>query len=88
MDLLGEYEKQNPQPVRAAPQRRPYQEYGFFIRLVMRLSGGRIQNTRQASYILLAAAGIILLTAILVFLGAFGFSSSPSPLHPPLGTGQ
>ncbi|MBI3442619.1 MAG: hypothetical protein HY007_02540 [Candidatus Sungbacteria bacterium] len=55
MDILGEYEKQNPQPVRAAPQRQLADEYGFFIRLVMRLSGWKIENSRQASYVLLAA---------------------------------
>lgn len=81
MDILEAYEKQNPQPVRAAPQRQPTDEYGFFIRLVMRLSNGKIQNIRQASYVLLAAAGVILLAAILVFLEASGFFSSAKPLY-------
>jgi len=88
MDILGAYEKQNPQPVQQALQRSQSSEYGFFIRLVMRLSGGRIENTRQASYVLLAIAGVIMVAAISVFLGVFGFSSSTSPLHLPLGTGQ
>ncbi len=81
MDLLEQYEKQNPRVVQAAPQRRPTDEYGFFIRLVMRLSNGKIQNIRQASYVLLAAAGVVMLAAILVFLGASGFFTGAKPLY-------
>lgn len=88
MDILGAYEKQNTPAVQPIAQRQQSSEYGFFIRLVMRLSGGKITNMRQASYVLLAAAGVILLAAIVVFLGASGFSSSVRPLHTPLGTGQ
>lgn len=88
MDILEAYEKQNPRVVQVAPQRQQSPEHGFFIRLVMRLSGGRIENSHQASYVLLAAAGVILLAAIVVFLGGFDFFSGAKPLHVPLGTGQ
>lgn len=89
MDILQAYEKQRPQPIQASPQRQPTDEYGFFIRLVMRLSNGKIQNVKQASYVLLAAAGVILLAAALVFLEASGFFTgttslySTDPLHLP-----
>jgi hypothetical protein len=81
MDILEQYEKQNPQPVQTASQRQPAYEYGFFIRLVMRLSGGKIENTRQASYVLLAVVGAILLAAVLVLFGALGFSSTAKPQY-------
>lgn len=88
MDILGAYEKQNQPIAQPIVQRAQSPEYGFFIRLVMRLSGGRIENARQASYVLLGAVVVILIVAIVVFLGASGLSSSIRPLHTPLGTGQ
>ena len=82
MDILGEYEKQNPRPLQqAAPQRQLASEYGFFIRLVIKLSGGKIENIRQASYVLLAAAGVIMVATIFVFLGTSGFFSGAKPLY-------
>ena len=67
MDILGEYESQN---LDAPTQtRRVSQEYGFFIRLVIKLSGGKIQNGRQASYVLLVAAAVVFLISLLLFLG-------------------
>ncbi len=82
MDILEAYEKQNPQPIRAAPQRQLTDEYGFFIRLVMRLSGGKIENTRQASMVLLAVSGVIILVTVAVFFFSGGSSLPPSPPTP------
>ncbi len=80
MDILGEYEKQR--AVASAPIRpasfRPDSEYGFFIKLVMRVSGGKIENARQASIVLLSAAGVILLISIFIF-----FRGSSVSLPPP-----
>lgn len=71
MDILGAYEKQNlQQTIQPIAQRSYAPEYGFFIRLVMRLSGGKIENARQASYVLLAAAGVIIFLALIVFIFA------------------
>lgn len=94
MDILAEYEKQNQKPIQASPQRQPTDEYGFFIRLVMRLSGGKIENIRQASYVLLAAAGLVMITAIVVFLWTSRFFTSTKllppadPLRSPNSAGQ
>lgn len=87
MDILGEYEKQH--PVAQAPIRQtafsPQSEYGFFIKLVMRLSGGKIENARQASMVLLGVAGAILLTSVFIFASASGlFSSGSSNLNVPV----
>lgn len=79
MDILGEYEKQNPQPVQAAPQRQLAPEYGFFIRLVMRLSGRRIENARQASYVLLALSITIIAVSFIIFLYQGGNGLRPPP---------
>jgi len=54
---------------------------GFFVRLVMRLSGGRIQNARQASLILLGTAIGIFIISTLVFF--FSFSGGPDMVVPP-----
>jgi hypothetical protein len=88
MDILGEYERQNPvAPVRSTSFRSD-SEYGFFIKLVMRLSGGKIENGRQASLVLLAVAGAILLTSISIFISTSGLFSSrstgmPAPIAGP-----
>lgn len=79
MDILSQYEKQNQQPIQMAPQKQPTPEYGFFIRLVMRLSSGRIQNSRQASYVLLGVAILIIVLSIIIFIYQGGSNSRPPP---------
>ena len=69
MGLLENYKEQNPEAFREAPKWRPPQEYGFFIRLVMRLSGGRVRDINQASYVLLIAAAIVALLSLLFWFG-------------------
>ncbi|MBI4225189.1 MAG: hypothetical protein HY617_02570 [Candidatus Sungbacteria bacterium] len=84
MDLLQEYEKNQPkaQLQRALPTegqllaQRYAPDAGFFIRLVMKLSGGRIENTRQASMVLLGVAGIILAISVTIFVWPTSFKNS------------
>lgn len=72
MDILEKYEADRQQMVQQAPQVAG-SEYGFLY-MAMRLSGGRIQNARQASFILLGFAVVCGLIAVLLF----SFSGIPS----------
>ena len=74
MGILEQYKKQFPEANQPTPQWQPASEYGFFVKLVTKLSGGRIQDETKANYVLLGAAGIIFLVAILIFV----FSGSSS----------
>ena len=74
MDILEQYKKQFPEESKPASPRQSSNEYGFFINLVMRLSGGRIHDETKANYVLLAAVGFMLLVIILTFI----FSGSSS----------
>ena len=71
MDILEQYEKENPEV--KIPEWQTSQDYSFLVRLVMRISGGRIQEEKQANYVLFVAVGIMFLVAILIF-----FVSGPS----------
>jgi hypothetical protein len=80
MDILAEYEKQRPQVIQQTVRRSESSEYGFFIRLVMRLSSGRITNTRQVSLVLAAAAGVMIFLALIIFfLVSSGEGGTPLP---------
>ena len=80
MDILGEYDRQH--PVASTPIQRtassPQAEYGFFIRLVIKLSGGKIENGRQASIALLVAATAILSISLFIFARTSRWFSSGS----------
>lgn len=67
MDILGKYEADRPQVIKQPHQFRTAPEYGFFVRIVMRLSGDRIQDARQASMVLLGCAGVCFLIALSLF---------------------
>lgn len=89
MDILQEYEKNQPKaPPQSAAQtqeqlirQRYAPDAGFFVRLVMKLSGGRIENSRQASLVLLGTAIGIFVISVLVFF--FSFSGRPGEVVPP-----
>ncbi len=75
MDLLSQYKQDRPEALRPTPQWEPPKEFGFFIRLVMRLSGGRIREVNRASYVLLGIAIItVIVSAVLYFQ-----SGTPGP---------
>ena len=76
MGILERYEKQFPEANKPAPQWQPSSEYGFFVKLVMKLSGGRIQDEAKANYVLLGAALLLVIIAILIFF--FGSADSVS----------
>lgn len=62
MDILKKYEEENPKVHSQTPLKwEPSGEYSGIIRLVMRLSGGKIKNARQAN--------IVLLIVIITFFG-------------------
>lgn len=76
MDLLSQYKVQHPEAFREKPKWKPPSEYGFFIRLVMRLSGGRIREARQASYVLLMVTLLIGALTVIVWLTKGGGSQA------------
>ena len=84
MDLLEQYKQQNPkafQEKKRAPMTDEYgRVYTGMIALVMRLSGGRIRDARQASYALLAVAVVLFLAALLFFFGIPG-ASAPTTIN-------
>ncbi|MBI4224766.1 MAG: hypothetical protein HY617_00385 [Candidatus Sungbacteria bacterium] len=91
MDLLQEYSK-GMQPSQNAPrvqspntEPRYIEETGFLIRLVIQASGGKIQNTRQASFVLFGITLFIFISAIIIFLLSSG-SLWTVPVPPPSQT--
>ncbi|MBI2053311.1 MAG: hypothetical protein HYT41_01010 [Candidatus Sungbacteria bacterium] len=79
MDLLSQYKQEHPPFQKQKPQAvtDPYgREYGAMVRLVMRLSGGRIRDARQANYALATFAGIIFLISLFFFFRFFRSSQS------------
>lgn len=82
MDLLEQYKQQRPEAFQeqkpSTPAADAYgREYGAIVRFAMRLSGGRIRNARQASVVLIAAAGIAFAVSLFLFFRTGG-SSLPS----------
>ncbi len=82
MGLLENYQQQHPEAFR--PKEREPElgegEYGFIVRFVIHLPGGLIRNAKQASYVLLGAAGVILvLTLAIFFMGNSNNVASPPP---------
>lgn len=71
MDLLSQYNKDHPETIQEQKRQPVTDEYGRtytgMIAFVMRLSGGRIRDARQASYALLVASAIIVASALIIF---------------------
>ena len=89
MDLLSQYKQQHPEAFREQKQMPMADEYGReysgMIAFVMRVSGGKIKDIKQAMYILLAVATIIGLLSFVLFAKQLGFfQSSPGKVfYPP-----
>ena len=49
---------------------RPGNKRGGLVRLVMRLSGGRIRNENAANYFLLAFALVVFIVSLVIFLNS------------------
>ena len=77
MGLLENYREQHPEEFREKPRCEAPKEYGFFIRLLMRLSGGRIRDVNAASYVLFGAAIFIMVIAIAVIFSNFHLLPAP-----------
>ncbi|MEK7074358.1 MAG: hypothetical protein AAB968_01175 [Patescibacteria group bacterium] len=72
MDILAQYEKENPEPSSRAPQWEPSEEYGGLTRFVIRLSKGKIQNEKQANTVLLALAVCMFIITLIILFGGSG----------------
>ena len=78
MDLLEQYKQQHPEAFR--PRENTglgADEYGFLIKLAIRLPGGFVQNAKQATRVLLGAAGLVFVVAIVLFLRSGGSNLPP-----------
>lgn len=71
MDLLEQYKQQNPEAFREqkpVPITDAYgREYSGLVALVMRLSGGKIRDAKQANYILFGFIAITIIIALFLF---------------------
>jgi len=79
MDILQQYEKDLPQVSRQVPQWESSGEYGGLVRLVVRFSGGRIENERQANFVLIVTAVIIFGISLLIVFNPWGNTRPPPP---------
>ena len=82
MDLLSQYKQEHPESFEEKQTWTPPNEYGFFIRLVMRASGGKIRDVNTASRILLGAVVIMILVAFMLSFWGSGGSVPPPPPAP------
>ena len=77
MGILENYKEQNPSAFREAPKWQPPREYGFFIRMVMRLSGGRIREVNKAAQVLAIAVAVVFVVSLFLFLSGGGGPKLP-----------
>ncbi len=74
MDILSQYQHDHPEAFRGQKPRLTTDEYGReysgMLALVMRLSGGRIKDARQASLTLLIIAVAVFLASMAFFFFA------------------
>lgn len=76
MDILGEYRKTTKETPTLQKAKVEWgdeageQQTGMFIKILMKLSGGRIHDASQATPVLLVLMGLIFVIAIVVFLRA------------------
>ena len=76
MDLLSQYKQDNPELFQKQKQAPIADEsgraYTGMVAFLIRLSGGRIRDARQASYALLGAVMFITIAALYIFISAGG----------------
>lgn len=87
MDILPQYKQEHPekfQEKKAAPLTDTYgREYSGMVALVIRLSGGRIKNLRQANTLLLwSTIGITIIT--ITFFLIMNNSAPSSKIYSPV----
>ena len=84
MDILGEYEKQHPQTVvQQSAYRNAAPSEGFLIRMLIKLSGGKVKTRQQALMVLLVIGGIGLLVATFLIFQSTGVTQHPLINAPP-----
>lgn len=74
MDILEQYEKENSQTSSQPAQwnvPQEFQDESFLIQWVMRVSGRRIHDIKQANYVLLFVAGVIIvISSVFILFGS------------------
>ena len=83
MDLLSQYKQDHPEEFREKPQWEPPREYGFFIRMVMKMSGGRIRKVNKADFVLAIGAAVAFVLSLILFFAGSG-TNVPLPGPAPL----
>lgn len=80
MDLLEQYKLQNPEAFRSKEREPELGEgdYGFIVRFVIHLPGGMVRNAKEASYVLLGAAGVSILLTLIIFFWSGSGQKIPS----------
>ena len=71
MDILQRYNEENSEISHQDSPCDPAGEYGALVCTVMRLSGGRIQNVKQADRVLLGIAIVIFIITFFVVANNF-----------------
>ncbi|MEK7083143.1 MAG: hypothetical protein AAB972_03135 [Patescibacteria group bacterium] len=77
MDILKKYEEENPEISPQVPEWESFEEYRGLIRFVIRFSGGRIQDEKQANLVLVVVT-ILMVTLSLFFFLRLGGPTLPS----------
>ncbi|MBI4224788.1 MAG: hypothetical protein HY617_00500 [Candidatus Sungbacteria bacterium] len=84
MDILGAYEKNKPQTsVGQVPYAGTASSDGFLVRMVLKFSGGRVRDQKQALLVLLVIAGVGLLIAGILIVRSSGPTQHPIVNAPP-----
>lgn len=91
MDLFSQYNQNHPEAFREQKQIPATDEYGRaysgMVRLVMRLSDGRIRDVKQAVRVLLIVGIAVFAVSIVIFL--YNVSGSGAPVNSiPTGVDQ
>ncbi len=88
MDLLSQYKQDSPRMVQEIPVLRNRAEYGYWIRLMINVSGGRIGDEKQATYILFGCATVMIVIAAVVTFLTFRVPQSAVPHGSVAGPGD
>lgn len=83
MDILEQYEKENPEMSSRTPQWKSSEEYSGLTRFVIRVSRGRIQNEKQANNVLIALAVCMFIVTFIILFGG-KLSQTPKGLSVPV----
>jgi len=71
MDILAQYQKEHPEMKRAVEPYGIADEYGWIVRFVIKLSGGRIRSARHATWVLGGIVVLVLGATAAIFIANF-----------------